>query len=44
MRILIELSPGGIFLVFFGDEEPDELGVAHPAFSLHSVAPGDEMK
>lgn len=34
------LLPGGIFLVFFGNEEPDELSVAHPAFSLHSVTAG----
>ena len=35
-------SPGGIFLVFFRHEEPDELSVAHPAFPLHSVTPGNK--
>lgn len=33
--------PGGIFLVFFRYKEPDKLSVAHPAFSLHSVTPGN---
>jgi len=35
-------SPGEILLVLFGHEEPDELGVAHPAFPLHGVAPGNK--
>lgn len=29
--------PGGIFLVFFWDEEPDKLSVAHAPFPLHWV-------
>lgn len=36
--------PSGIFLVFFRYEEPDELGIAHPAFSLHGVTPGNKRQ
>lgn len=36
------VAPGWVLLVFFRYEEPDELGVAHPAFSLHGVAPGNQ--
>lgn len=32
--------PGWVFLVFFRYEEPNELGVAHPALPLHGVTPG----
>lgn len=32
--------PGWVFLVFFRYEEPNKLGVAHPALPLHGVTPG----
>lgn len=38
------LIPGGILLVLLGDEEPDELGIAHPAFPLHGIAPGNKRE
>lgn len=41
-RTKLLFLPGGIFLVLLRYEKPDELGVAYPAFSLHSAAPGKQ--
>lgn len=35
------ILPGGIFLVFLRYEEPHKLCIAHPAFPLHSITPGN---
>lgn len=35
------ILPGGIFLVFLRNQEPNELSVAHPTFSLHSITSGN---
>lgn len=33
--------PGVSFLVFLGDEEPDEVGVAKPSLLIHPPVPGE---
>lgn len=42
LLLSVFVAPGWVFLVFFRYEEPDELSVAHPAFSLNCVAPGNQ--
>lgn len=34
--------PCRVFLIFLRYEEPDELSVAHPAFSLHRITSGNK--